>query len=311
MKLFLLILMMLNFSQTSWATENLVIPSFSVKDSPGEKLIKTDRAIRTIYSQLRLDKIQIQVNSAIHEIKKEVLTERQTSDSSNAYGGGLRGLLMSGSFNYNDSSKSRLDITKVISVNPREVLTQESAAVRNLSQLKGSLNNLLNQNESNLILMKELAMIQASAVQEMIDAGQDVPWETIEETFAMVREVSFIGAHTVTRCLSTKYANTMNYEKDDTSGGLKFRLLFFSLNFSGSEKNHRYHQKFAHTEKSCSSTTNVISTSEKDSVFVVNMSLLDMELEKWITSIEVAKTFRDQAPAFPTWGSPYYQGIKR
>ncbi|MES2768954.1 MAG: hypothetical protein V4596_07405 [Bdellovibrionota bacterium] len=307
MKKIIFILAVLMFVDISIArSENLLIPNISEYDSSKEILIKTDKAIRMIYQGLGLNKIQVQMNSTIHEINKEVLTERKTTNSQDKYGGGLSGFLISGSFSYKDSSKSRLDITKIIAANPKEVLAQESAAVKSLSQLRKSLNDLMNQNESSLVIMKELAMIQASAIYEMIQAGEDVPWQNIEETFAMVREVSFIGSQTVTRCLSTNYINTKNYEKDDRSGGLKFRLLFFSLNFSGSEKNHRYHQKFAHSETSCSSTTNVIKVNSKDSVFVVNMSLLDMELDKWVKAIEAVKAFRDQAPAFPTWNSPHY-----
>lgn len=287
------------------STKNLV-PTITEQDSSEAVLLKTDRAIRTIYQKLNLGKIQIQMSSTIHEIQKEVLTERKISRSQNNYSGGLRGFLLGGSFDYNDSERSRIDITKVITANRREVSEQESNATKSLAQLQKSLNKILNDNEANLVLMKELAIIQAAAVYKMVEEGKTVPWDTVQKTFAMVKEIDFAGTHTVTRCLSTKYMPTESYDESNRSGGLKLRLLFFRLNLGGSESSQNYHQRFAHTESNCRSTTNVVKVDLNDSVYLINMNMLDAELDKWISAIDAVSTFTTPAPAFPTWGSPYY-----
>lgn len=309
-KSILTIIMLLTVSQMAFSKSQIndLIPSITPQDNPRAILVKTDRAIRLIYQRLGLGKIQIQINSSIHEIQKElVVSQYKTSESTNL-NSQLNLFLIGSSFNYDINEKTHLDITKVITTNPSQVLSQNSKAIKDLETLKKNLKTLMENHEKELILLKELGIIQASAVLSMIQNNQSIPWEAINKTLAMVKDIDFSGSQTITRCLTVHYASTKNYKEQSENESFKLRFLFFPIfSLGGKNKSQNYYQTMAHTEKECRSSTNIVKMNPENSVFFVNMSLLDIELNKWIHAIEAAEIFRNKAPAFPTWDSPYYQ----
>lgn len=284
-----------------------LMPTITDQDSPQAVMVKADQAIRQMYSRLKLGQIQIQTQSVIHEIKKEVVTERKTSHSKSGLMGKLSGLFIGGSFNASSEQSDRLDITQVISTNINQVEAQKSKAARELDRLKSQLQNLVSQNQEELVVLKELAIVEAAAIYRLVQDGAEVPWAQVNQTLAMTQDLSFMGAQQVKSCVTMKHAASYNYEQSSESAGLKLRLLFFSVNLGGDRSSRADHRRYAYSEKSCSASTQIVSADGSDSAFGVNLTLLDQDLEQWRQAIETLRIVTTQAPHFPTWGSPYYQ----
>lgn len=284
-----------------------MIPQISATDSPEIVLTKTSRAIREIYRELGLGQIQIQSNNVINELRSEVVTRSESHKSSVGLTGKISGFFFGGSGDYNSSSQSRLDYTQIIATNPLQVLQQESAARRDFNKLRSQLIQLMNEHEEDFIVFKELGLLQASAAYQMAVAGQDVPWTDVMTNMQLVTDVNFEGLQTVSRCLITKHAKTLSFDSSDESAGLKFHLLFFSVKLGGSDHQENYYRQMAYTEKQCSSSTNTMSIRPADTVFAINMSLLDIKVAKWKRALEQIQAVQDHSVSFPTWGSPYYQ----
>lgn len=279
-----------------------------VRDSDNSyaKYTQTAREIRMLHRELRVGEVITSIDQVLTQNVKEVVAERHNESSSSGLRGAINLLFLSLSGQASESSSSRWDVTKLIVQNPTEVAKFDRKAQAGFRNVQTNLIKYMENNEKELIHLKELGLQNLAAAYELIQAGERIPIAELEETAALVMDLNFLGVHEVTRCVRVKYANRSSRSHDSGSFGARGRFLFFSANLGGESEQKKYWRQLAHTETKCESNTNQIKLHSDSTVYYVNLSRLDRMLEDWIVAVDLALLANTKAPYYPTWESPYY-----
>lgn len=296
---------------------NLISASaFAQSQTALETYFSTARQIREIHRKLGVNSVVQTINTTLTEVRNETVTEKFANKHSSSIGGsgsGLFGLLFSGSFGSSNESSSKWDVTKVLVQNPEEVATFNHRVRSELSGLQSQMLQYLDKNESDLIRLKELCVVNlAQAFQLMQDpkfqqATDPRFLQELATTARIATELTFHGQQVVTRCVQTNFAARVREGESKSNQNAGFRLLFLDFSASSSSYNYSYWEQVPHSDKSCSSSTNQISITPENTVFFVNLSYLDRMVEGWLKAVNVARLAVKDQVYYPTWGSPYYR----
>lgn len=257
--------------------------------------------ISDMYQGLGVGQVIARVNTAMTEIRDEVVVSSYTKRNNASLGASLLGLL---SLRANYKSYNYYDVTKIITRNPEEVAQFPSRVENELNRLRSDLLKYINKNADRITLMKYLGILYFQMVNESSDANEPIYVDEFARILGLLDTLNFLGEQTVTACVATNHANWR--KTDDWSAGAALRILFISLNAGGGRSSEEIHH--AYTEGTCQSTVNQVQVSQGDMVWNVNLTRVDSILKEWaaVASLKV-QLAPGSAPLFPTFNSPYYK----
>lgn len=237
-----------------------------------------------ILNQLRVDEVVAYTESTLTEFRQEVITNRYTAKNSFS---ALFGLISGG-------SSVSTDTAKIITTNEKEVSEFPGKIKTDFTVLQNKLMAYVRNNELGLAYAKAFALETARLATLLPAQSRDNLLPLIKHTIQFSQRLQFFGEQSIVKCLETHYADRVKSSSYSLGG------LLLSLDIS-SEKT-----QLAHTEQSCSSSSNTTSLGE-GAIMSVKLSKLDILIASSLRQLGLLEVVEAKAEPYQTWGSPYYK----